>query len=973
MKYKSYPPIGVKTNRFMIYEPQEIDQEANYHHDDGILTPVKGAVSEHIFEKAKVTFPPSGHNSFDACTDFNEYRRNSLRGRRRSHALQLAANYRNQPVVVFEKWFDSDQLQSYKHIIDKLRAFCQGSRVTFTSNRRGPYYYQICKPVMESLNRDLELVRKRTLQLNPDRPEDIMEPPVWGDTKLSDLFEGVYSRNDWEILATSFRLEAESYLLAMVYLGYDFSPYETDEDDDDDLDEDEITPLIQKPLSPSVLSILEKSMNMERPSVHFEPQATSAEVKWSPMVTAIEPLHDQGSHSAHEADSHPAEGLGELEPQDNVDSPSLPTVQGSNADEPEEYFNEQRDSSLDPSIFQTVDQTISARSTRSPPHHEMFAPLEPVGTQNIIPDYQTEQMDRIYQAPPTSMEPVIPGTGTENFNALFRPNRYATDAEQAPPASSIETPGPARSGYSSGVFYPSTLPDPSFISTYDSSQNVVHSTPARNVSSMTTPTGSTYPKGNRPPSHPPNPPGNGNHPPVPPGGGRPPYPPGPPSGGRPPYPTGPPGRGPLGSGPPGGGPPGGGPPGPPGGNGGHPMGPYNHHPGGNRGYPMQGPPGGGPPGPPNPPSGGATNPQDDKSRKEFIFAGPNKVVHTTETHFDTKLKPEIIPTWDGNDTSILRWIIQVDELAQRSASVFKGLGDIVPTRFRDKASAWWFSLPPEHRQRVSLNWDTLKKEIRAYWMNQVWIEKTQIRASEAKYREVGHTTETPTEYVIRKLELMNFVYNYTPSQSMAQILSKAPKMWSTVVNPRHFSDLASFQTAVKYQEDLLIDLGNRERSLRSSSRPYSQSRSYRVDSKPRNKSSNQQANKSKNNKSVRSYAVGWNNPKPDYPHPRDDSTVSKGKTPSDYGARGCLFCGSTKHWDRDCKYNKGNALKKARVMFTECSPDDMHAEAEYERCYLESQEDSQSEYDQENPSEVEVDQEASDTPEEVEESNHSDF
>jgi hypothetical protein len=230
-------------------------------------------------------------------------------------------------------------------------------------------------------------------------------------------------------------------------------------------------------------------------------------------------------------------------------------------------------------------------------------------------------------------------------------------------------------------------------------------------------------------------------------------------------PSGPPG--PPGNGPPHG-PPGGGPPqGPPGGR------PPHGAPGGRPSDRRQpaGPPG--PPGgePPDPSSGGATIPSGrNPSHNSAILTGQNKWINTRETHFDTKLKPDIIPVWNGDETALGRWISQVNELALRSSSVFKGLGDIVPTRFRDKAQSWWYSLEDAHRLLVSQDWDTLKEEIRTYWMNQAWIERTQRKALRARYREPGFAQESPTDYYIRKVELLSLVYNFTPSQVMSEVL-----------------------------------------------------------------------------------------------------------------------------------------------------------------------------------------------------------
>ena len=174
---------------------------------------------------------------------------------------------------------------------------------------------------------------------------------------------------------------------------------------------------------------------------------------------------------------------------------------------------------------------------------------------------------------------------------------------------------------------------------------------------------------------------------------------------------------------------------------------------------------------------------------------------------------------------------------------------------------------------------------------------------------------------------------------MTEILKKAPRLWGTVLNPRAYPDLAAFQTAIKYNEDLLIELGEKyEHNLRSSRQSEHRTRSYRIDST--NKSKNSRfGRKDFKSKGSRTYAVGIIDPNRKPAHPKDDSNVSKGKTPEDYGARGCLYCGSTKHWDRDCKYFKNNNAPKARTLFLECSSDEIFAEAEYEQCYLESQED----------------------------------
>src|ERR1700742_1538412 len=120
-------------------------------------------------------------------------------------------------------------------------------------------------------------------------------------------------------------------------------------------------------------------------------------------------------------------------------------------------------------------------------------------------------------------------------------------------------------------------------------------------------------------------------------------------------------------------------------------------------------------------------------------------------------------------------------------------------------------------------------------MNQAWIERTQHIALRARYRDSGHSTETPTDYYIRKIELLSLVYNFTPSQVMSEVLQKAPRLWSTILNPMNFTTLAVFQTAVKYHEDLLIEFGEHYNKFPKLVHSPSKAYTYKVDSKSPNK------------------------------------------------------------------------------------------------------------------------------------------
>jgi len=61
-------------------------------------------------------------------------------------------------------------------------------------------------------------------------------------------------------------------------------------------------------------------------------------------------------------------------------------------------------------------------------------------------------------------------------------------------------------------------------------------------------------------------------------------------------------------------------------------------------------------------------------------------------HFDTKLKPEAVPTWDGNENTLTRWMEKVRQLAIISPDIYKELGMIVPRRLTHSAETWYYSI-----------------------------------------------------------------------------------------------------------------------------------------------------------------------------------------------------------------------------------------------------------------------------------------
>ena len=320
---------------------------------------------------------------------------------------------------------------------------------------------------------------------------------------------------------------------------------------------------------------------------------------------------------------------------------------------------------------------------------------------------------------------------------------------------------------------------------------------------------------------------------------------------------------------------------------------------------------------------------------------PSTAKPIPEPQFDTKLKLDAIPTWDGNPEGLRRWFLKINSLAKRSTTVFKQLGMLVPTRLTGSAEVWYYSQSIETRDRIECDWSTLRAAIGEYYMNRAFLDKQKARANRASYRDTGNGKETPSEYIIRKMELLQFIYNYTDRELINEIMEGAPSYWTPIVTPHLLQDLEQFQLSVKFHEDSLLKLGGGENSY---ARPAGQNYSKDSHSPHRN-----QYNPFRN---AHVNLVGWSKATANPQYPRDDSNVSPRGTPEEKGARPCRHCGSGKHWDKDCKHAR-KWEKRARTNMAVTTAEDDRAQENYDDVYYErfsDEEDMENSADFQRPS-----------------------
>jgi hypothetical protein len=114
-------------------------------------------------------------------------------------------------------------------------------------------------------------------------------------------------------------------------------------------------------------------------------------------------------------------------------------------------------------------------------------------------------------------------------------------------------------------------------------------------------------------------------------------------------------------------------------------------------------------------------------------------------------------------------------------------------------------LPFDYRRDAQRSWGALRAVISAYWINASCLNRQNSRANQAYYRDDKHSQESPAEYFIRKLDLLQLVYDDTDSEMIFEIMSSAPEYWNGVIDAQRRSSLLDFQNAIRYHEDSLMN------------------------------------------------------------------------------------------------------------------------------------------------------------------------
>jgi hypothetical protein len=104
-------------------------------------------------------------------------------------------------------------------VLDYLSAAVQGVQIQFLSELKETFL-KLNPEIYKLLNERLEEIGIQTTQVSSLDDYKFLLPRFGNNNRFP--LDGIYNRNDWEMLACAYKCKVETYLAVMLQLGYDF-------------------------------------------------------------------------------------------------------------------------------------------------------------------------------------------------------------------------------------------------------------------------------------------------------------------------------------------------------------------------------------------------------------------------------------------------------------------------------------------------------------------------------------------------------------------------------------------------------------------------------------------------------------------------------------------------------------------------------------------------------------------------------
>ncbi|KII82692.1 hypothetical protein PLICRDRAFT_120454, partial [Plicaturopsis crispa FD-325 SS-3] len=321
--------------------------------------------------------------------------------------------------------------------------------------------------------------------------------------------------------------------------------------------------------------------------------------------------------------------------------------------------------------------------------------------------------------------------------------------------------------------------------------------------------------------------------------------------------------------------------------------------------------------------------------------------YDTEVCVNPRFHMKVLPKWDGTDDSTLDYISSATDLARQSPALSHDVARFGWTRWTGSAKTWWNAMTHDAKNYLEQDWSLLLAAIIKQFLGDKWLQDKGSEFAEMRFRDSGHASESPVDFLQRKIRLYRLLYNPRGggSNELHAILRNTPVEWAPILNTFSLTTIQELLSRAREQDKSLVAIWSNQQPRNSVSRgprrtgfqSFRTRTAHATESEdplvPDFESSSSESGTEAEAMSVQKPMRGKTGSrgkgrsaqeappvdksgKPRFS--RDDSVVSKSPPPGP-----CRVCASPKHWDRDCPhYGHYTALRSANLIEVDLDPEE---------------------------------------------------
>ncbi|KAI5823118.1 hypothetical protein K523DRAFT_188107, partial [Schizophyllum commune Tattone D] len=291
------------------------------------------------------------------------------------------------------------------------------------------------------------------------------------------------------------------------------------------------------------------------------------------------------------------------------------------------------------------------------------------------------------------------------------------------------------------------------------------------------------------------------------------------------------------------------------------------------------------------------------------------------------IKPESLPSWDGNRNTVMVYFWNIVELARQGGRMPQALGEWLWSRLTANSpiQRWYMTLSETRKDHMRQSHRHYIAAIRRHYLGPAWISALSSEFRMQHFRDPKNSRESPQDFIYRRIMYCRSL-DYASENSRQEaklIMDVAPKGWKLMLN---FTSIRTtdelLARVIEHSEDLLLAY-HRDRKLESASDKTPPRTTWRtsagaVKSTPQAFEVEVAAPSEEDDEAPLSgdgatpdatprdlfavaYAVAAKRAAAvtSYPFPARHDVKSKGKKPP---PGPCFACGSPNHWNKDCPH-----------------------------------------------------------------------